>query len=83
MARNFAEYLNRVAYRGERFVLIRGGRPIAEIGPIPSGQSLGDLSAILESIPRLAPEDVAGFVEDLSLGRSYLAQQELRDPWQS
>jgi antitoxin (DNA-binding transcriptional repressor) of toxin-antitoxin stability system len=83
MARNFAEYLNRVAYRGERFVLVRGGMPIAELGPIPSGRSLGELRDILESIPRLDPEDAVAFSEDLAAARTSLAEQEIREPWPS
>lgn len=83
MARNFAEYLNRVAYRGERFTLVRGGTPIAELVPVPSGRTLGDLRAVLDSIPHLDPEDVASFGSDLEAGRSYLAEQELRNPWPS
>ena len=35
VARHFAEYINRVAYRGECFVLMRGNKPIAELRPLP------------------------------------------------
>ena len=34
VARHFAEYINRVAYRGECFVLMRGNKPIAELRPL-------------------------------------------------
>ena len=30
VARHFADYINRVVYRGERFVLMRGNKPVAE-----------------------------------------------------
>lgn len=36
-ARHFAEYINRVAYRGESFVLVRGNKPVAELRPLPMG----------------------------------------------
>jgi antitoxin (DNA-binding transcriptional repressor) of toxin-antitoxin stability system len=36
VARHFADYINRVVYRGERFVLMRGNRPVAELGPLPA-----------------------------------------------
>lgn len=77
LARNFAEYLNRVAYRGESFILVRGGTPVAGLGPVPAGRTLGELSAMLDSIPHLAPEDVSSFAADLESGRSYLAEREL------
>ena len=39
--RHFAEYINRVVYRGESFVLVRGNTPIAELRPLPAGRRLG------------------------------------------
>ena len=36
VARNFAEYVNRVAYRRESFTLVRGKKPLAELRPLPS-----------------------------------------------
>jgi antitoxin (DNA-binding transcriptional repressor) of toxin-antitoxin stability system len=35
-ARHFAEYINRVVYRSEAFVLVRGNKPIAELRPLPT-----------------------------------------------
>ena len=49
--RNFSDYINRVAYRGERFILVRGGKPVAELSPVPSGTRLGDLPSLLASLP--------------------------------
>lgn len=39
VARNFAEYINRVAFGGERFLLMRGKRAVAELRPVPKGRS--------------------------------------------
>ena len=36
IARHFADYVNRVAYRREHFVLLRGNKPVAELGPAPT-----------------------------------------------
>jgi antitoxin (DNA-binding transcriptional repressor) of toxin-antitoxin stability system len=33
--RNFSDYINHVSYRGERFVLTRGGKVVAELVPAP------------------------------------------------
>lgn len=81
--RNFADYINRVAYRGERFVLIRGGRPVAELGPVPVGTRLGELPELLASLPRLKPSDAEAFSADLDAARAELLAGEVRDPWGS
>lgn len=55
-SRNFSEILNRVRYRGETFVIERGGEPVARI--IPAGAprcTLRDLVELLKRIPR--PDD--------------------------
>ena len=46
-ARHFAEYINRVLYRGESFILVRGNKPIAELRPLPTGRQLAELPALL------------------------------------
>jgi antitoxin (DNA-binding transcriptional repressor) of toxin-antitoxin stability system len=83
VARHFAEYINRVAYRGERFVLMRGRKPVAELRPVPSGSHLGQLPELLASLPRLSEEEAAGFAADLDLARAELAELPERDPWGS
>ncbi len=83
MVRGFADYMNRVAYRGERFVLVKGRKPIAEVRPIAAGRLLGELEAVLQSLPRLTPAEAESFAADLDAVRATLANQGLRDPWQS
>jgi antitoxin (DNA-binding transcriptional repressor) of toxin-antitoxin stability system len=83
VARHFADYINRVAFRGERFTLMRGNKPVAELRPVPAGRRLGELPELLASLPRLAPEDAAALAEDLDAARQELAEQPLRDPWAS
>ena len=52
-ARQFSEILNRVAYKGESFIVKRAGRPICEISPTASeGISTRELVEILRSSPR-------------------------------
>ena len=52
-ARKFSEILNRIAYKGETFVVERNGRPICEISPTESeGISTQELVEILRSSPR-------------------------------
>jgi antitoxin (DNA-binding transcriptional repressor) of toxin-antitoxin stability system len=83
VSRNFADYINRVAYRGERFVLIRGGKPVAELSPVPSGTRLRDLPALLESLPRLDPDEADAFAADLAEARAELNDVPPEDPWAS
>jgi len=54
VARHFSDYVNRVAYRNERFILRKGRRIMAELRPITAGRSLGELPDIISSLPRLS-----------------------------
>jgi antitoxin (DNA-binding transcriptional repressor) of toxin-antitoxin stability system len=83
VARHFAEYINRVAYRGECFVLMRGNKPIAELRPLPTGKRLAELSALLASLPHLSKTEAAQFAADLTAAREALARAEVHDPWRS
>ena len=70
-ARHFSAYINRVACRGECFVLVRGNKPVAE------------LPALLASLPHLTPDEAKQFADDLRTARAELARVEVRDPWPS
>ena len=80
--RNFSDYINRVSYRGERFVLMRGGKAVAELVPAPAaGRRLAELPAVLASLPRLGVDEASRFGADLEAARKGLAQP--ADPWAS
>jgi antitoxin (DNA-binding transcriptional repressor) of toxin-antitoxin stability system len=83
LARHFSEYISRVAYRHESFVLHKGKKPVAELRPLPYGRRLGDLPSILRSVPHLSKADTERFANDVDSGRTELAIGELRDPWAS
>jgi antitoxin (DNA-binding transcriptional repressor) of toxin-antitoxin stability system len=83
VARHFADYINRVAFRGERFILMRGKKPVAELRPVPSGRRLGELPELLASLPRLSPADAAEFGGDLDASRKGLDRRPVHDPWGS
>jgi hypothetical protein len=53
VARNFSDYIGRVLFRRERFVLLRGNRPVAELRPVDVGVPLADLPgrAELHTLP--------------------------------
>ena len=55
-ARSLSELLNRVRYRGESFIVERGGEPVCRIVPAtPVGCTVADLVRVLRSAPR--PDD--------------------------
>ena len=81
VARKFADYINRVAYRGENFVLTRGNRPIAELRPVPAGRKLSELPTLFAALPHLSPDDAAVFAEDIETAREELARED-EDPWE-
>lgn len=83
LVRNFAEYINRVVYLGERFVIVRANRPVGELRPVPTGGRLGDLNELLESLPRLSPDEATDFATDLDRSRADLDAFPSGDPWAS
>ncbi|MGH9414906.1 MAG: type II toxin-antitoxin system Phd/YefM family antitoxin [Terriglobales bacterium] len=55
-ARSFSEIVNRVHYRGESFIVERGGKPVCEIVPVaPVKFTVNDLVDLLRTLPR--PDD--------------------------
>lgn len=83
VARNFAEYLDRVAHRGEDFTLVRRGRPVAYLAPVPRGARLGDLPDLLERIPRLDPDEAEAFGRDIEAARAEIHARPIEDRWGS
>ena len=81
VARNFAEYINRVAYRRESFTLLRGKKPLAELRPLPTGTRLSELPGLLASLPRLTEAEADDLAADLDAARDELGA--VRDAWRS
>jgi prevent-host-death family protein len=56
-ARKFSEILNRVAYKGESFVVERSGRPVCEITPVAKDKRFtgADFLNLIKTVPR--PDD--------------------------
>lgn len=60
--RNFSELLNNIKYRGDRYTVIRGGKPAASlipVEPIGSGATLADLRKIVQAFPHLDRSDTS------------------------
>jgi antitoxin (DNA-binding transcriptional repressor) of toxin-antitoxin stability system len=69
-ARNFSDFINRVAYRQETFFLIRGKKPVAELRPVAAGRRLAELPAFLRSGPGLDGRDWKTFRRDVEKVRA-------------
>ena len=55
-ARSFSELLDRVCYRGESFVIERGGEPVCEISHVKPMRFTGaDFLTLLHSLPKPDP----------------------------
>lgn len=76
-ARSFSEILNRVNYRGESFVVERGGTAVCRIIPAgPARCTVSDLIQVLRTAPK--PDDAyLDIVEDLGKRQPKLP----KDPW--
>ncbi len=56
-ARNFSELMNRVRYRGESFIVTRGGQEVCELRPAVATAFTGaDLVTLLRSLPAVDEE---------------------------
>ncbi|HEX6368777.1 MAG TPA: hypothetical protein VF006_07590 [Longimicrobium sp.] len=64
VARHFAEYVNLVVERGERFTLLREGKPVAELGPVLQAVRLEDLPALLATLSRITPEEARALASE-------------------
>jgi antitoxin (DNA-binding transcriptional repressor) of toxin-antitoxin stability system len=83
VARHFADYVNRVAYRRESFTLVRGNKPLAELRPLPVGKRLSELPSLFASLPHLSPAEATEFGADIAAAQEELMQVEVTDAWQS
>lgn len=78
-ARSFSDLINRVGYKGERFIIERGGKPMCEISPIDKHRITGhDLLALLASLPRPAGEYLDA-VEEVARAQPTVGSS----PWES
>ena len=74
-ARNFSDFVNRVAYRRESFFLIRGKKTVAELCPAVSGIRLAELPSLLRTLPGLTDGEYKDFKTDLDRIRTRRTQK--------
>ena len=64
--RNFSELLTRIRFQREQYTILRGGKPIAELGPAgaTTPRMLGELPDLLKQLPSLG-DDAEAFRRDV------------------
>ena len=65
--RDFSGVLNTIKFQGVRYIIERGGKPVASMTPIDEEKdfkTLGELKALLKKLPRLN-EEMDDFAADL------------------
>lgn len=62
-ARRFSDLLNRVRYRGERFVIVRNGEEVAELSAVPLRPPV-TMAELVERLIAVRTGD-PGFADDL------------------
>jgi antitoxin (DNA-binding transcriptional repressor) of toxin-antitoxin stability system len=66
--RDFSGILNLVRFKGDTYIVKRGGKPVARIAPFEEpkvGRTLKELGALLDGLPKLG-EELNCFEEDLN-----------------
>ncbi|MBI5483478.1 MAG: type II toxin-antitoxin system Phd/YefM family antitoxin [Deltaproteobacteria bacterium] len=71
--RNFSELLNNIKYRGDRYTVIRGGKPAASLIPLEPARTavtLADLREIMRALPHLDNNDKAFEADVMAASKS-------------
>jgi antitoxin (DNA-binding transcriptional repressor) of toxin-antitoxin stability system len=82
--RNFSEILSSIKYRGEKYRILRGGKPVAVMSAIEPAKSpavLRDLPALLAGLPVLGDE-AEDFARDLVSARKEATLIPEDGPWE-
>ncbi len=82
--REFSELLNRVKFRGERYIIERSGKPVARIEPTdpsPRRRTLIELGGLLDELPRLGNE-LESFAADIEVIRKEQLRLPEKSPWE-
>jgi antitoxin (DNA-binding transcriptional repressor) of toxin-antitoxin stability system len=80
---NFSELLNSIRYRGERYTILKRGKPSATIGPAEGSvkeRSLSDLKEIIRNITRLEDERGNSPCSRVQSHSSYLLKRDGGEP---
>jgi antitoxin (DNA-binding transcriptional repressor) of toxin-antitoxin stability system len=81
--RTFSELLNAIKYKGESYTILRGGKPVATIGPaekLTGERTLRELALILKTLPSLEDDDT--FASDVEAIMSNQPPIPEKSPWE-
>jgi len=65
--RDFSEILNKIKFKGEHYIIVRSGKPVAQMEPVKTpgkDSTLKELKFLLNKLPPL-DDELAAFTEDL------------------
>lgn len=80
-ARTFSDVIARVHYRGEEFIVEKGGQPVCRISPVGHGATKSTVGDVIDLLASMPPFDDEYRKTVLELTRK---QQKLpRSPWDS
>jgi len=80
-SRGFSDLINRVRYRNETAILVKGGKAVAKIIPLSEAEFTGkDLGELWSKLPHLSKKEAESFEKDLDIGKTSLPQ--LTDKWE-
>ena len=69
-ARHFSDLINRVCYRGELYIVERGGKAMCTLSPVDARRCTGaELLSVLTTLPH-PPEEFLAAVEDVTRRQS-------------
>jgi antitoxin (DNA-binding transcriptional repressor) of toxin-antitoxin stability system len=72
-AKDFLALLDRVERKGESAVLVREGKPVATLSPVPSlALTCAELAERWPRLEKLAPDEANAFADDLEQARAIL-----------
>ena len=65
--REFSELLNKIKFKGDRYIIERSGKPVAQMEPVKEVKkaiTLKELKSLLKELPKL-DEELDAFAADL------------------
>jgi prevent-host-death family protein len=80
IARNFSDVVNRVRYRGEEFLIEKGGETVARLVPVEAPQPLGTVRDVVRLVEKLGSDPA--FADELEAIINHDNQPIPGDPWQ-
>lgn len=65
---NFSNLINRVHYQNARFILTKGGTPVAALEPLSEilSISLGEFKTLIAALPDLSHDEISAFATDMA-----------------